>query len=87
METEAKSIAAAHDLLDEILGALGLKNDAALSRALEVAPPVISKTRHGRLAVGDSLVIRIHEITGWAVSEIKHRLGKKALERYTPQSA
>jgi len=39
-------------LLDTLIERLRLKNDAALSRALEVAPPVISKIRHGRLPVG-----------------------------------
>src|SRR5471032_812695 len=36
-------------LLDILLGKMQLKNDAALSRLLEVAPPVISKIRHHRL--------------------------------------
>jgi hypothetical protein len=35
-------------LLDILLGKMQLKNDAALSRMLEVAPPVISKIRHHR---------------------------------------
>ncbi len=39
-------------LLDILLGKMQLKNDAALSRLLEVAPPVISKIRHHRLPVG-----------------------------------
>lgn len=39
-------------LLDTLIVHLNLKNDAALSRALEVAPPVISKIRHNRLPVG-----------------------------------
>ena len=46
-------------LLDALIEKLHLKNDAALSRALEVAPPVISKIRHRRLPVGASLLIRI----------------------------
>jgi hypothetical protein len=50
---------------------LGLKNDAALSRALEVAPPVISKIRHGRLPIGASLLIRAHEISDIAIRELK----------------
>ena len=38
-----------NNLLDTLIKQLHLKNDAALSRALEVAPPVISKIRHRRL--------------------------------------
>ena len=40
-----------NNLLDSLIEKLHLKNDAALSRALEVAPPVISKIRHRRLPV------------------------------------
>lgn len=42
---------------------VGKKNDAALARFLEVAPPVISKIRHGRLPVGTELMIRVHDKT------------------------
>ena len=58
-------------LLDAVMAKLGLKNDAALSRALEVAPPVISKIRHGRLAVGATILIRMHEVTDIAIRELK----------------
>ena len=39
-------------LLDTLRERMQLKNDAALSRLLEVAPPVISKIRHRALPVG-----------------------------------
>ena len=59
-----------NDLLDTLL-AKGPKNDAALARALEVAPPVISKIRHGRLPVGASLLIRMHEVFDVSIRELK----------------
>jgi hypothetical protein len=62
-------------LLDALIEKLGLKNDAALSRALEVAPPVISKVRHRRLPVGASLLIRMHEETGMNVKELRALMG------------
>lgn len=71
---------AANELLDEALRVRGLKNDAALSRALEVAPPVISKIRHGRLPFGDSMLIRMHEMTGWAIGTMKESLGLASLQ-------
>lgn len=46
-------------LIDHLLDANNLMNDAALSRVLEVAPPVISKIRHNRIPVGASLRLRI----------------------------
>lgn len=58
-------------LLDLAAEILKCKNDAALCRALEVAPPVASKIRHARLPVGAGLVIKIHEMTGMKVADIK----------------
>lgn len=67
----------ANPLLDTVIDRLKLRNDAALSRALEVAPPVISKLRHGRLHVGPTLLIRMHEETGLSIRELKSCLRKK----------
>lgn len=57
-------------LVDEMRRTLNAKNDAALARTLEVAPPVISKLRSG-VPLGNSLLIRIHECTGWPVQRIR----------------
>jgi plasmid maintenance system antidote protein VapI len=64
-------------LLDAMLEKLQLKNDAALCRALEVAPPVISKIRHRRLPVGASLLIRMHEVTDMSVAQLREILGDR----------
>src|SRR5579872_5161296 len=64
-----------NNLLDALIEKLALKNDAALSRALEVAPPVISKVRHRRLPVGASLLIRMHEESGLNVKELRALMG------------
>jgi hypothetical protein len=58
-------------LLDAIITKLELKNDAALSRVLEVAPPVISKIRHHTLPVGASILIRMHETTDFSIRELR----------------
>lgn len=50
----------ANTLLDDVAAKMVCKNDAALSRLLEVAPPVISKMRHNHLKVGATLMLRIH---------------------------
>jgi plasmid maintenance system antidote protein VapI len=62
-------------LLDGIINLLGLKNDAALSRALEVAPPLISKIRHQRLTISASMLLRMHEVTGMSIRELRHLMG------------
>lgn len=64
-------------LLDALIEKLHLKNDAALSRALEVAPPVISKIRHRRLPVGASLLIRMHEVTHLSIRELRELMGDR----------
>ena len=64
-------------LLDSLIEKLGLKNDAALSRALEVAPPVISKIRHRRLPVGASLLIRMHEVSDLSIRELRILMGDR----------
>jgi hypothetical protein len=64
-------------LLDVLIEKLSLKNDAALSRALEVAPPVISKIRHRRLPVGASLLIRMHEVSEMSVRDLRDLMGDR----------
>jgi hypothetical protein len=66
-----------NNLLDVLIKKLNLKNDAALSRALEVAPPVISKIRHRRLPVGASLLIRMHEVSTLSVRELRDLMGDR----------
>jgi plasmid maintenance system antidote protein VapI len=64
-----------NNLLDALIKKLHLKNDAALSRTLEVAPPVVSKIRHGRLPVGASMLIRMHELTELSIRELRALMG------------
>lgn len=58
-------------LLDTIIERYGVRNDAELSRMLEVQPPVLSKIRHHRLPVGAVLMIRLHETFGMPIGDIK----------------
>lgn len=79
---EATTAANPNRLLDAIIEKLRLKNDAALSHALEVAPPVISKLRHHRLPVGPSLMVRIHEVAGLTFTEMHALLGTVGRKPY-----
>ena len=58
-------------LLDALKEKYDLKNDAAISKALEVAPPVISRIRNGKAQVSADIMIRIHETFGMPIAEIK----------------
>ncbi len=67
----SESANGSNKLLDVVISSLSLKNDASLSRVLGVSPVVISKLRHGKLYIGPSMLIRIHEETGMSVREMK----------------
>lgn len=62
-------------LLDTIIASLALKNDAALSRALGVPAPLLSKVRHRRQPVAAELMIPIHEATTLSIAEIRDLMG------------
>ena len=62
-------------VLDAIIAKLQLKNDAALSRALEVAPPVISKIRHRTLPIGATILLRMHEVSDFSIRELRALMG------------
>jgi len=57
-------------LLDVVMRKIGVRKDAGLSRALGVAPPVISKIRHGRLGVGATLLVNMHLLTDMPVRDL-----------------
>lgn len=58
-------------LLDHLIVSFKLKNDAALSRALNFKPPVISKIRHGAQPVTSNTILAIHEAFGVPVKKIR----------------
>lgn len=58
-------------LLDALKEKYNLKNDAAIAKQLEVAPPVISRIRNGKSTVSAEIMIRIHETFGMPIADIK----------------
>jgi hypothetical protein len=65
------------NLLDGLIEHLGLKNDAALARTLEVAPPMVSKMRHRTLPVSGAVLIRMHEVSGLSIAEMRILMGDR----------
>lgn len=65
---------AVNRFIDSVIKHTEVKNDAALCRLLDVAPPVISKIRHGRIGVSGDMKIIIHEKTGISIAEIQAAL-------------
>lgn len=64
-------------LIDAVIEKLHLRSDAALSRRLQVSPPMISKIRHRRIPVGASMLIRMHEVTDLSIHELRVLLGDR----------
>jgi plasmid maintenance system antidote protein VapI len=64
-------------LLDAVTDHFSLKNDAALSRALGLPPPVISKLRMKAVAITPAILLRIHDVTGFSISDMRAMLGVK----------
>lgn len=58
-------------LLDRLTEKLGCKNDAALSRELNLSPPQISKLRHGANLPTAAFLVPAHEKTGIPFSDIR----------------
>jgi len=58
-------------LLDTLIEKMQLKNDAELCRVLEVQPPIISKIRYGKLNVGATILLRMHEKSNIPIRELK----------------
>ncbi len=63
-------------LLDQVKLILNLKNDAALSRALNVVAPVISKIRNNRNPFPAYLLLRVNELTGLSYVQMRVILGE-----------
>ena len=65
------------NLLTSLIRKLKQKNDAALSRALQVEPPMISKIRHRGLQVSASLLIRMHEGSDLSIEDLRLLMGDR----------
>lgn len=64
-------------LLNALIELLQLKNYTALANALRVAPPAISRIRCRRMPVGAAMLIRMHELTGLTIRDLRHLMGDR----------
>ena len=64
-------------LLDVICARLSLRNDAELSRFLEVGAPLLSKIRSSRCGVSAGFLIRAHEACGLEIAEMRRICGDR----------
>jgi plasmid maintenance system antidote protein VapI len=58
-------------ILDVLKEKYDLKNDAAIAKALDIAPPIVSRIRNGKSNVSAEIILKIHETFGMPVADIK----------------
>ena len=61
---------AVHPLLDALIDHEKLRNDADIARVLNIAAPQVSKTRHGRIEVSDTMRVAIMRRFKWSLKRI-----------------
>lgn len=64
-------------LLDALIARMRLKNDVALCRVLDVNPPLISKIRSRVLPVSAALLIRMHDVSGLSIFDLRTLMGDR----------
>lgn len=64
-------------MLDHLRYRLRLKDDASLSRFLDVTRPMLSRVRHRKRVVCAGLMLRIHEATGIRVHDLRVMMGDR----------
>lgn len=58
-------------LLDALAKRLKAKNDAQLAKALYVEPAMVCKLRRRRAELSAALLVRMHDVTGMAINELR----------------
>ena len=61
-------------VIDRLRELRRLRNDAELSRILGVQPPTVSKIRSGKANFSAAMILRIHEVYGLAVADLRRML-------------
>jgi hypothetical protein len=59
-----------HPLLDALIDGETIRSDADIARALGIAAPQISKTRHGHVEVSDIMRVAIMRKFKWSLKRI-----------------
>lgn len=62
-------------LLDTVRARLGLANDSALARRLNVAAPTLSRIRARQLPLRSSVLLSMHEASGISIRELRTLAG------------
>lgn len=63
------------NLLETLMLVLGVRNHARLAKKLQIAPPMVSKWRHNRLAITADGYITMHEETDIPIADLRSMAG------------
>ncbi len=58
-------------IIEKMISFLGLSCQLELAQRLKINPASLSNYKSGRATMQASLIIKIHELTGWPVRDIK----------------
>ncbi|GAC1426390.1 MAG: hypothetical protein NVSMB6_26670 [Burkholderiaceae bacterium] len=78
MQTSAPSFPQRYDpdlLLDTLLEHLNLKDDAALSKTLHIAKPLLTGIRERNVGVGGGLLQRMAEVSDLSIANLRELMG------------
>lgn len=64
-------------LFDSAIARLQLRNDRELSRLLQLASPLIRKMRRHQLPISGVVPLRLHEVTGISLRELRQLMGDR----------
>jgi len=64
-------------LLNNIALQLKADDDIALGRILEVSQLLLARIRHRKMRVGATLLLRLHEVSGRSMQELRRMLGDR----------
>lgn len=60
--------------LDYLKDKYKFTSDRSLAHALGVSAPCVCKWRKGTLPFGAAMILRVHDMTGMSIKEIKERI-------------
>ncbi|HEV2612994.1 MAG TPA: hypothetical protein VGU61_22230 [Noviherbaspirillum sp.] len=73
-------------LFDVLLETFGLDNDEALGSVLHIGAPLIRRIRYGQVPVDPLLLLRINELSGISVRELRRLMGDRRADWRLPQA-
>jgi hypothetical protein len=58
-------------LFESVMDKMHIRNDASLARTLGVGSPTICKMRKKAMPITSSMLIRMHDVTGQTIDELR----------------